>query len=131
MAPPQSPTVAPTPVNAALEGTWIVTHEEGTLVCPEITVDIPASEPEEMTIEVRDGGEIVYVENLSGDNLSAERTGEHTFETAITTEGETLYYTLIYKPETEAIEGTITATITDPELGACDLARTFSAVPVS
>lgn len=39
-----------------LSGTWRVMHEEGTMACPQMTMPIPAGDPETVRITALDGG---------------------------------------------------------------------------
>jgi hypothetical protein len=100
------------------------------MVCWPLSFEVPPDESQRVTVDLRDGGDTLYVEDAGGNAVTAERTADDTYATTATTsEDETVDYAVTYTVRDQMIEGEIASTISDPELGTCDVTRPFTAVP--
>jgi hypothetical protein len=135
VAPPSS-TVEGEAGNVPSEGEWLVEYEPQVMDCTNFDVDVPASEPEQITLDVREEGDVLVARGFRGLDLEMRRidssANSSTYEGALRVDGDPLRYVLVYTREgvVEQIEGRIEGTVSHSIAGECEVNQEFHVLPI-
>ncbi len=113
-------------------GTFLQNPTAGSMICPDITMALDNSPPEQVTLLPQNGGnEIFAVATGSGEGtlslLDVTNEDIHSTYAGLLTnsQGESIQYQISYISDSQYLIGTLSVSVETPGLGTCTMERGF------